>query len=189
MLDYRIKQAVELWYQQHGNVECTMHNGRGLLLEIYLQHTIGKTRKQAQNSLSTLLRTIRPIIAPEKTIRFLIAARQEVGDLTYIHSSKWKAHNAINNPINNPHYNGLAKIARHEENRRLILDNPLLCNDMPTDAALNNAVQNILYNTHYEAFNGLTLVEVMDSNSFAVYTGSTKRSLNEESYRWITGHR
>ena len=184
MIDSNIKAAVALWLQVNGNVPCTLANGKGRLIQTFIEHTTECTVVQAERSIKYLLRTVRPIICPEFTPHAYI--KWEVGDHTKEHSSKQKVKNDEKNPHWNHHWNNVAKIARHDENRRLIAEHALLSLLLPTDAALDQIVLTILYVTQYEFFNGQTLVQAMDSNTVAVYTGSTKRSLVEEALRWLT---
>ena len=137
-----------------------------------MEYTTDKTVEQAKICIKDQLRKVRPIICPEKTPKAYL--KLEVGEHTRSHNSNLKVRN------------DLTKIARYAENRRLIAEHDLLSLLMPSDAQLDQIVHQILYVTQYEYFNGQTLLEAIDSGNFAIYTGSTKRSLGEEALRWLT---
>ena len=61
-LHAEISKAVEAWLLKHGKNRCTMNNGLGDLVELYLKHNPFKTEEQAMKAISDALRKNRGII-------------------------------------------------------------------------------------------------------------------------------
>ena len=93
-----LKTAVEQWFSEHGAVPCTPANGQSELVALYRTFFAEKTVKQAKAAVSSLIRTIRPVIQPDCTNRGTI---RKIGDATCHASAVTKQKNNQNNQKNN----------------------------------------------------------------------------------------
>ena len=172
------KNAVRKWYDSHGSVSCTQSNGRTELIATYRRLLQGKSEKQANDSVTKAVRTIRDIIAPQFTNTGL--KRKAVGAHTSEHPSETKLRNEINNPINNPVNNptngpiygpiqrAIKKARLEDDNRAIIENNSLIAGHLLPPEELEREVQDII-GTKYAELGGLTLKEALESKKYAVY--------------------
>ena len=84
---------VNQWFTSHGPVDCTHLNGKTELMATFKRHYPEKSDKQADKAVKKAVRTVRGIIAPERTPAGL--KRREVGADTAEHPSETKVRNAV----------------------------------------------------------------------------------------------
>jgi hypothetical protein len=97
-------------------------------------------------------------------------------------SKKW---NPINNKKNNKKDNKKRKDENDAENRKIIEDQGL-GQDMRTKKETDDLCEHLLYEETYDILDDMTISQAIQTNSFAIYIGTTKRALKEEDLRWLT---
>jgi hypothetical protein len=99
-LHAEISKAVEAWLLKHGKNRCTMNNGKGDLVKLYLKHNPLKTEEQAKSAISDAVLKERGIIQPQIPQKGRIT--RSFGAPTSKSSEVMKQYNKTNNPLNNP---------------------------------------------------------------------------------------
>jgi hypothetical protein len=88
-------------------------------------------------------------------------------------------------PDNNPIANKKRKDENDAENRKIIEDQGL-GQDMRIKTEKEELCECLLYEKKYAVLGNQTMSKGIETNSFAIYTGTTKRALKEEDLRWLT---
>jgi hypothetical protein len=87
-----------------------------------------------------------------------------------------KKHNPINNPINNPIFAQRRKEVSDLENRKAI-DDLGLGHIMRSKTETEGLCEHLLSVKTYAILGNLTMRQAIETNSFAIYIGTTKRAL------------
>jgi hypothetical protein len=142
------------------------------------------TEPRLKAKVSGLLSHHRPgIIRPEKTKRDCIkksvgapGAYSKVEKGNY--SKKW-------NPITNNEWNKKRKDKNDLENRKTIVSQGLK-QIMRSKTEADGLCEHLLTVEKYAILGNQAMSQAIETNSFAIYIGTTKRALKEEDLRWMT---
>ena len=93
----------------------------------------------------------------------------------------------INNPINNPIYSAKRRQKAREENLAFIRNNPILRkrNPFTCQEEVEVKTEEILTKERAELQN-MSIMTAVEEEHYTVYTGTTKVTLQDEGFRWIT---
>ena len=103
-----------------------------------------------------------------------------------IKNAKWNPiNNAKWNPINNAKWNAKRKEERERENIAMILADPEQAARLETEEERQRIAVRC-YTTPLESLGGRSPQQALKDGTHSIYVGSTKRSLKEEAWRWLT---
>jgi hypothetical protein len=155
--------------------ECNRNNGRLQLLDhvkkFYLDnHSKSLTEQQLKAKVSGLLSHLRPgIIMPQKTRKGCIS--KSVGAPG--------ACSKVEQDKANKRQNEKRKDQNDAENRKIIEDQGL-GQDMRTKTETDDLCKHLLYEKKYPILGNQAMSKAIETNSHAIYIGTTKRALTEE---------
>jgi hypothetical protein len=175
------------WVNNNPATECNIPNGRrhGQLLEhvksfYFANYSKNPTEPQLKAIVGRLLSHHRPgIIRPDKTNKGYIQKR--VG----APSAHSKVESKSSNKKHNKKNNEKRKDINDAENRKIIEDQGL-GQDMRSKTETDGLCKHLLYEKKYPILGNQAMSKAIETNSHAIYIGTTKRALTEEDLRWLT---
>jgi hypothetical protein len=193
------------WVRNNPGDECRMRNGRrGLIAHVknfYAANFSKKlTKLQVKRVITGLLNKHRPgIIRPEYTnkdrkMKAVGApgrcSKEEQDKLNKknnpINNPIWNPiNNPSHNPINNPIWGAKRKQAANDAENRKNTEDQGLRHTMRSKHTTKLLCERLL-STKYAILGDLTMRQAIETNSFAIYIGTTKRTIKEEDLRWMT---
>jgi hypothetical protein len=138
------------------------------------------TDPQLKQKISSLLNQHRPgVVRPECTRKDCI--KKAVGALGACSKEERDKRNKKKNPVNNQR----RKDENDLENRKIIVAQGL-GQHMRSETETDELCEHLLTVETYAILGNRTMRQAIETNSFAIYIGTTKRALKEEDLRWMT---
>jgi hypothetical protein len=184
-----LEGPIKHWVLLHPSSQCNGLNGRRQLFDHVKSFMagLGKDLKdeQVNAKLTRLLMKHRDgVIMPERTRKSF--KMKTVGAPNSKSKVEQKKHNKKHNKKKNKKHSSKRKEQNDVKNRKIIEDQGL-GQDMRSETETEDLCEKLLYEETFPILDDMTMSQAIQTNSFAIYIGTTGRALREEEdLHWLT---